>query len=244
LDPQDVVHTTDDLERALRSSGVNGPYLLVGHSSGSYETLRFADLHPEEVVGMVLVDPSFPGQDRRLESVVPNFFRAISRADHEAVLAQRKCAADLRSGKLALQGPDPNNCFDYPAEYPPDLLDAMKRLDSDPNRQLTQASLLDQVGASSEAIVNSKRDYGNMPIRILTSGEARPPKPGSMPEKAISEYPAFRREWLQSHEAMAKASTDGSNQIVANSRHFIQELKPEVVISTVEEVIEKARASR
>ncbi len=58
---QTVATTTADLEEALES-GPEGPYVLVGHSLGSYESLLFTDRHRDDVVGMVLVDPSPPDQ--------------------------------------------------------------------------------------------------------------------------------------------------------------------------------------
>jgi hypothetical protein len=42
---------------------------------------------------------------------------------------------------------------------------------------------------------------------------------------------------------MAALSTDGINKIVEGASHEIQNLKPEVVISTVGEVIDKARTN-
>src|SRR5688572_29775368 len=57
---QDVGATMRDLERALRAANVRGPYVLVGHALGAYESLLFADRHPRDVAGMVLDDPRFP----------------------------------------------------------------------------------------------------------------------------------------------------------------------------------------
>jgi pimeloyl-ACP methyl ester carboxylesterase len=47
-----------DLRHALDARGLAGPYLLVGHSLGSHYVRAFAAAHPDEVAGMVLVDPS------------------------------------------------------------------------------------------------------------------------------------------------------------------------------------------
>ena len=57
LVPQTVDNTTSDLEAALKRGGIAGPYVMVGHSLGSYESLLFTDRHRRDVVGMVLVDP-------------------------------------------------------------------------------------------------------------------------------------------------------------------------------------------
>jgi alpha/beta hydrolase fold len=45
-----------DVEALLRALGEDGPYVLVGASGGGYLMAGFAYAHPEDVVGMVLLD--------------------------------------------------------------------------------------------------------------------------------------------------------------------------------------------
>jgi len=47
-----------DLRHALEARGLSGPYLLIGHSLGAHHVRAFAAAHPDEVAGMVLIDPS------------------------------------------------------------------------------------------------------------------------------------------------------------------------------------------
>jgi pimeloyl-ACP methyl ester carboxylesterase len=47
-----------ELHAALHQSGVEPPYVLVGQSFGGIYNRIFASLYPDEVVGMVLLDPS------------------------------------------------------------------------------------------------------------------------------------------------------------------------------------------
>ena len=48
---------TRELHQMLDAAGIGPPYVLVGHSFGSLVVRRFALLYPQEVAGVVLVDP-------------------------------------------------------------------------------------------------------------------------------------------------------------------------------------------
>ena len=52
---QEVVN---DLRALLAAAGERGPYVLVGHSLGGLYVQLFAYQHPDEVAGLVLVDPT------------------------------------------------------------------------------------------------------------------------------------------------------------------------------------------
>jgi pimeloyl-ACP methyl ester carboxylesterase len=62
-DPRD---TAKRLHAALQKLTLPGPYLLVGHSYGGLTSRLFAATYPEEISGLVLVDPSHPDQGSRL----------------------------------------------------------------------------------------------------------------------------------------------------------------------------------
>jgi pimeloyl-ACP methyl ester carboxylesterase len=47
-----------ELRRALRAAGVRPPYVLVGASLGGLYVRAYAEMYPEEVHGIVLVDPT------------------------------------------------------------------------------------------------------------------------------------------------------------------------------------------
>ena len=57
------------LREALHLSRVPPPYVLVGHSMGGLFTRVFADLYPNEVAGMVLIDAVHPDQHLRSEAI-------------------------------------------------------------------------------------------------------------------------------------------------------------------------------
>ncbi len=59
-----------DLHAALRAAGIAPPYVLVGASLGGRYVKVFAAMYPDDVAGMVLVDPS-PDDEQSRASRVP-----------------------------------------------------------------------------------------------------------------------------------------------------------------------------
>jgi pimeloyl-ACP methyl ester carboxylesterase len=54
----DAQHAVADLHTLLVNSGEAGPFVLVGHSNGGLRVLLYASTYPQEVAGVVLVDPT------------------------------------------------------------------------------------------------------------------------------------------------------------------------------------------
>jgi pimeloyl-ACP methyl ester carboxylesterase len=56
--PRSSARVTDDLRELLSVAGVAGPYVLVGHSLGGLYARHFAKRFPDDVAGLVLLDPT------------------------------------------------------------------------------------------------------------------------------------------------------------------------------------------
>ena len=65
LTPDNSQQRVAELHSALQNAGIHPPYLLVGHSYGGLLARLYAGDYPQEVVGMVLLDPRHPDQDAR-----------------------------------------------------------------------------------------------------------------------------------------------------------------------------------
>jgi pimeloyl-ACP methyl ester carboxylesterase len=60
--PRDASQIVDELHRLLEQSRVPPPYILVGHSFAGLTTRLFAARYPQQVAGLVLIDPVVPGE--------------------------------------------------------------------------------------------------------------------------------------------------------------------------------------
>jgi pimeloyl-ACP methyl ester carboxylesterase len=57
-EPRTMQQVVRELALALKNARVPGPYLLVGHSFGGATQTLFAETHPENVIGLLLIEPS------------------------------------------------------------------------------------------------------------------------------------------------------------------------------------------
>jgi pimeloyl-ACP methyl ester carboxylesterase len=63
--PRTSVYLVSDLYGLLKNAGIQGPYILVGHSFGGINAQLFARRYPNETAGLVLLDSSHPEQVER-----------------------------------------------------------------------------------------------------------------------------------------------------------------------------------
>lgn len=234
--------TTADLEAALATGKIAGPYVMVGHSLGSYESLLFTDRHPDKVVGMVLVDPSIPNQFEQMRQSslpVPND------ASDPMAQAFRKCAADIRAGTAKAGGPDPDHCFDYPLTWPLALRQALAEKVSNPLQYEAMASFSENILVDGKQVINPSRNYRDMPLIVLTSDRFAVP-PGVPPptDEQKARRDAMYLIMSQGHAALAALSTRGVNTQVPGADHAIHITKPQAVLDAVAKVVGDARASR
>lgn len=69
--PRDPCTIAAELRDLLRSSGQAPPFVLVGHSLGGLYQYAFARLYPDDVMGLVLLDPTHPRHLESMEREVP-----------------------------------------------------------------------------------------------------------------------------------------------------------------------------
>ena len=232
---QSVDETTRDLERALQANRMKGPFVLVGHSIGAYETMIFSDRHKSAVVGIVFVDPSIPNQSARLAHVAPGATRT-SNSSLASFVSQRRACADMLD-RRPMNAPA---CTQYGGEVPPSVSSALARLDRNANRMRTTASLLDNIATDARIVINGERQYGSTPLIVLSASNSFVAPEGASATMRM-EVHQEQDELAKGHIELASLSLRGERRIIGDAGHYLQLEHPDIVAAAVMEVVDQAR---
>jgi pimeloyl-ACP methyl ester carboxylesterase len=74
--PRTSTQVTDELRELLRVAGVPAPYLLVGHSLGGLYARHYAQRFPDEVAGLVLMEPEHEDYDSYMPQKLNELYQA------------------------------------------------------------------------------------------------------------------------------------------------------------------------
>lgn len=80
--PRTVDNLVSDLHELFNKSNQSPPYILVAHSLASLEAIRYAQVYPDEIQGIILLDggsPQYYVNDLEIKSLILNRFSAILR---------------------------------------------------------------------------------------------------------------------------------------------------------------------
>lgn len=235
--PRTSQQIVEELHTLLTNGGIKGRYVLVGHSFGAFTMRLYASTYPEEVAGIVLVDPLHPsewlhmtrGQER-------DHKRAVRLARYSALLARlgiaRLVASLVRVQALgiarflvflltggALKGADR-------------MLAPVERLPSELRPVLrvfwTQPKFFDVLASQVEALPESAAQvaatgaFGSLPLVILSASDPSPTR-------------------IMDLDSVARLSSNGKHFVASKSGHWIQLDQPELVVEAIREVVQLTR---
>jgi pimeloyl-ACP methyl ester carboxylesterase len=224
---QDGEAVARDLHIALGVAGERGPFLFVGHSLGALYTLIYTRTYPGEVVGLVLVDPGHPGQEKQIDRFPALAATSGTLAGFQSILAALSWTGLPRLVAPAGAPPHaPRSVVEQSTAYYGKSLDGLLAGLEGIDRTMAQAA--------------ASRDLGDIPTIVLGQRYFLPGAMGRDLGLSPDETARFNAEWAAFREDLASWSTRGQNQIVDGSGHYIQFDQPQRVVAAVDEVMHAA----
>jgi pimeloyl-ACP methyl ester carboxylesterase len=145
------------LHKLLRSAGITGPFVLVGHSMGGLLVRMFASQYPDEVAGMVLLDASHPDQRER--------YPAIRQHMHTGFQLLKKTRIPTRFGYMRL-----TRLFHSQAEGLPERQRSEAEAFLSSHHHFSAALKESQAWNTLCAEVRSARGLGTKPLAVVSAG--------------------------------------------------------------------------
>ncbi|HEX8097709.1 MAG TPA: alpha/beta hydrolase, partial [Pyrinomonadaceae bacterium] len=75
--PRTARQVATELHTALKNAGLKPPFVLVGHSGSGFTIRVFANLYPNEVAGLVFVEPTQAGLEDWIRSRRPDVWKEM-----------------------------------------------------------------------------------------------------------------------------------------------------------------------
>jgi pimeloyl-ACP methyl ester carboxylesterase len=197
-EPRDARQISTELHTLLTGAGIAGPYIMVGHSSGGLYVRMYAAQHPEEVVGMVLVDPGHPDMTARIPAL-----EAQTASDAQLVRTMRLLSY---LGIPRLLGIGKANA----AGLPPEQAAEVNAFVSTPQHWATLQALIEATPATQDEVrVTGSLD--SRPLAVISANTAWLER----------EAPAddARRILNKLHVELAALSTNSCHRIVEGATH-------------------------
>jgi pimeloyl-ACP methyl ester carboxylesterase len=246
--PRTPVAIADDLHALISAAGLKRPLILVGHSLGGFNVKLHAALYPEDVAGLVLVDPSEERTwDRTREAIQAKFGERLAARseliDQGALAGLVNHYSGCRTAALE-KALDPSSmtyrrCSDpVRPKLGPEIAAMRQKIQVTAAYQSAQASEIEfSIYGRSEADPVYSRlfrpgAFGNMPLVVLTHEQATTDDPLEALGNA---------QWLALHRGSAQLSRRGVQRMVPGTSHHIELDGPEAIVAAIREVLAQTR---
>jgi pimeloyl-ACP methyl ester carboxylesterase len=215
-----------ELHQLLTNGGISGPYVLVGHSLGGFVVRLYRQAHPNDVVGIVLVDA---GHERQFDQV--EFMRFVSPGKSMFPIIRAMTALGL-TRLLLVQDRAPRIITAQEAGVSAEVRPFLRMgwLQSRYFKTMTDEGASLEGTAGQTGMTGS---LGDLPLTVITA--TGPIWWPDMPSNVDPKH--FRKMWLKFQSDLTKLSTNSRQVFADRSSHFINFDQPELISEAIREMI-------
>lgn len=220
--PRTPTQVTDELRALLAATGTTGPHILVGHSLGAFYARRYAQRFPDEVAGLILLDPGHED--------IADFLPAEAAALNSQLQADAAELPELTSEQLQAARQQLTQLYtDYPTHLSQPLIDY----------HLRQWRVgIDETANFETEVYAELRNGGplpDVPMLILTAGGRNPAWEGYADQQLIDRV---MDGISKMHQSMLDwVSRSEQRELPGAVHQYLQLEQPETIVSAVLDVI-------
>ena len=244
--PNTADHVVDDLHALIGQAGLPRPLVFVGHSNGGLYGRLYASRFPDDIAGMVMIDPNSLGLNMAAEKMLDaTQLKAWRDSDQQDVREVRHCVELAERGELSRVGHRDAQCMDDPPNADPALhrlLDAQLATPSQQRALLSET--VDTFPAPDGGLSNAEIavqsvpfDFKDKPFIVISGTNEQGGLPVEQRRKVI-------KAMLANEADLAAHSTRGKQVLVDVSSEDIQLTHPRTVVRAVTEVVRQVRHDR
>jgi pimeloyl-ACP methyl ester carboxylesterase len=219
-DPRSIDTMVGEIRTALGQAGEKAPYLFVAHSLGTLEALRYAQLFPAEVGGIVSLDGGSPAY----------YAQADLTSDARAWLMLR----GLKWVGLARLAVNHGGYLDR-------VLQRQNGLSLVPPAVRSSYAILTLRSLGSSNVADEARQaQANARVAILAPPTGTASPQGNLRLRILTADSSIAEEagWLESQRAFAAISPDATQVTLPHTRHSIHHYAPDVVEEVIVELLD------
>lgn len=225
--PRTSQQMVKELHSLLHNAGIEGPYVLVGHSLGGLNVRVFAHEYPNETAGIVLVASGSEYDDSRMPSEYKKVEESNLQSFRSKTILSRLGIVRL-AGKMGMLSP----FTVFLAKYPPDLQKEFTTMTFYHSQYWETAFAELSAINVSRAQVAATGSLGDLPLIVLSGSPDVSRLPPSFPVQQIKQ--AFKDLQME----MAGLSTQSTHVICDTCDHYIPMTNPVIVVDVIKEELD------